>query len=539
MSQDKNKALQVAIYARVSSDLQVETGTIQSQIAELLARVAGDGVHLPQEFQFIDDGYSGATLVRPALEQLRDTVYSGALDRIYIHSPDRLSRKYAYQILLIDEFRRANVEVVFLNRQAAETPEDELLLQVQGVVAEYERAKIMERSRRGKLHSARHGSVNVLSGAPYGYRYIPKKRSEDGRAHYEIVFEEARVIQQIFEWVGKERATLRDVANRLNAAGVKTRSGKENWERTSISRMLKNPAYIGQAAFGKTKQGPRRLRLRPPKGHGDQPRRAYSTYAAPEEDWIHIPVPPLVTPALFEAVQEQLKENRAVARVRKEGAKYLLQGLTACACCGHAYYAKPCICGKDKSLFYVYYCCIGADPYRYADRKAICDNKRVRGDLIERIVWDEVVKILKQPKRLEREYRRRLETGQPYDVSQLQKEQTKLRKAIARLVDGYSEGIIERREFEPRVKQARVKLARIESQLCEAGDAADAKNQLRLLIVQLGDFSSRVLSNLDKLDFEIRRDIVRAMVKRVEIDRDKVNVIFRIGDIRMPKDAAG
>lgn len=286
---------------------------------------------------------------------MRDTVHSGALDRLYIHSPDRLSRKYAYQILLIDEFRRASVEVIFLNRQAAETPEDELLLQVQGVVAEYERAKIMERSRRGKLHSARHGSVNVLSGAPYGYRYVPKKRSEDGRAHYEIVFEEARIIQQMFEWVGKERATLRDVAKRLNAAGVKTRSGKEDWERTSISRMLKNPAYVGRAAFGKTKQGPRRLRLRPPKGQTDQPRQPYSTYAVPEEEWIHIPVPPLVTPALFEAVQEQLRENRAIARVRKEGAKYLLQGLTGCACCGHAYYAKPCICGKDKSLFYVYY----------------------------------------------------------------------------------------------------------------------------------------------------------------------------------------
>ncbi|MCI0558088.1 MAG: recombinase family protein, partial [Nitrososphaera sp.] len=141
--------MQVAIYARVSSDRQADAKTIDSQIAALVERVQADQYVLTEELRFVDDGYSGSTLVRPGLERLRDTIYSGALDRLYVHSPDRLSRKYAYQILLIDEFRRAGVEVVFLNRQVGDTPEDELLLQVQGMVAEYERAKIMERSRRG------------------------------------------------------------------------------------------------------------------------------------------------------------------------------------------------------------------------------------------------------------------------------------------------------------------------------------------------------------------------------------------------------
>jgi site-specific DNA recombinase len=96
----------------------------------------------------------------------------GSIDRLYVHSPDRLSRKYAYQVLLCDEFQRAGVEVVFLNRALGQTPEDDLLLQVQGMVAEYERAKILERSRRGKRHKAQTGQISVLSGAPYGYRYI-------------------------------------------------------------------------------------------------------------------------------------------------------------------------------------------------------------------------------------------------------------------------------------------------------------------------------------------------------------------------------
>jgi site-specific DNA recombinase len=124
--------------------------------------------------EFLDDGYSGATLVRPALERLRDAAVAGVLDRLYVHAPDRLARKYAYQVLLVEEFGRCGVEVVFLNRELGRSPEDDLLLQVQGMMAEYERAKIIERHRRGKLHAARLGSVNVLSGAPYGYRYVTK-----------------------------------------------------------------------------------------------------------------------------------------------------------------------------------------------------------------------------------------------------------------------------------------------------------------------------------------------------------------------------
>lgn len=165
----------VAIYARVSSEQQATSNTIDSQIAALEARLAQDGLTLVPEGRFIDEGYSGATLVRPALERLRDAVAAGNLDRLYVHSPDRLARRYAYQVLLIDEFHRAGVEIIFLNRPIGLSPEDDLLLQVQGMVAEYERAKILERSRRGKRHAARQGAVSVLSGAPYGYRYVGKQ----------------------------------------------------------------------------------------------------------------------------------------------------------------------------------------------------------------------------------------------------------------------------------------------------------------------------------------------------------------------------
>ena len=163
-----------AIYARVSSDKQKEERTIASQTAGLIAFAQSNGYGVPPAWVFEDEGYSGASLVRPGLEKIRDLAAEGQIEAVLVHSPDRLSRKYAYQVLLIEEFSRSGVETVFLKSPRAETPEDQLLLQFQGMIAEYERAQILERSRRGKRHAARQGKVSVLSGAPYGYRYVRK-----------------------------------------------------------------------------------------------------------------------------------------------------------------------------------------------------------------------------------------------------------------------------------------------------------------------------------------------------------------------------
>src|SRR2546425_8764280 len=202
--------MSVAIYARVSSEQQAQEQTIASQLFALKERIARDQLEVDESLCFLDEGYTGATLVRPGLERLRDQAASGAFDRLYVHSPDRLARRYAYQVLLVDELKRCGVELVFLNHPIGRTAEEDLLLQVQGMVAEYERAKILERSRRGKLHAARRGAVSVLGGAPYGYRYVGKYAGA-GEARYEVVFEEARVVQQIFEWVGRDGRSIAEV----------------------------------------------------------------------------------------------------------------------------------------------------------------------------------------------------------------------------------------------------------------------------------------------------------------------------------------
>jgi site-specific DNA recombinase len=523
--------LQAAIYARVSSERQAEAQTVASQVAALRERVAADGLTLPEAMQFIDEGYSGATLVRPALERLRDCIAAGAVDRLYVHSPDRLARKYAYQVLLVDEFQRASVEVMFLNRELGRSPEDDLLLQVQGMMAEYERAKIVERHRRGKLHAARAGAVNVLGGAPYGYRYISKHEG-GGQARYEMLPEEARVVQQVFDWIGRDRLTIGEVCRRLTRAREVTRTGRTVWERSVVWGMLTHPAYTGMAAFGKTRQGPLRPRLRAQRGRPLQPRHGTSTYDVPPEEWLPIPVPAIVDAEVFAAVQAQLQTNKQHARQSQRGARYLLQGLVQCQQCGYAFYGKPVSrkAAKGKVRAYAYYRCLGTDAYRFGGER-VCRNTQVRTDLLDLAVWREVGGLLAHPERLAAEYQWRLQAetvGKRQEQATLAAQLGKLRQGLARLIDSYAEGLLEKHEFEPRITRLRQRIAHLEEQRQQLTEVEALHAELRVIIGRLEDFAATVHHGLAEADWRSKREMIRALVKRVEVAADQVNVVFRI-----------
>jgi site-specific DNA recombinase len=228
-----------AIYARVSSTRQRQEQTIQSQTAALLVHAAKQGLDVPPEWIFEDEGYSGATLVRPALERLRDLVCQVPVEVVLCYAPDRLARRYAYQALLIEELARAGTEVRFLNGPVGDRPEDQLLVQFQGMIAEYEKAQIIERTRRGKAHRARAGVVNVLSGAPYGYRYV--RKSDHAEARYEVCEPEASVVRELFGRYVKEHASIADLARWLTEQQIPTRTGKARWDRSTVWGMLRNP----------------------------------------------------------------------------------------------------------------------------------------------------------------------------------------------------------------------------------------------------------------------------------------------------------
>ena len=523
--------LRVAIYARVSSEQQAKQDTIASQLESLAQRLATDGVECDPDMRFVDDGYSGTTLIRPGLERLRDQAASGAIDRLYVLDPDRFSRKYAYQVLILEELTQCGVEVVFLCNPIGHDPAENLLVQVQGMIAEYERAKILERSRRGKQHAARRGSVSVLSGAPYGYRYIDKHEG-NGEARYQVLANEARVVQKIFTWVGQERCSIGEVCRRLNSEAVPTRTGKTVWDRSVVWAILKNPAFKGTAAFGKTRSGSfKPQKLRPQRGRPLYPRRPVSRTDTSSDCQLFIEVPAIVDEDLFAAVQTQLKENRRRKRARPQRGQYLLQGLIVCKRCGYGCYGKPTSRASAKGpVPYAYYRCTGSDAYRFGGQR-LCWNKQVRTDLLDAAVWEDVRSLLSEPERIRVEYERRRQKKKPDGdraVDQIMKLIKQVKRSISRLIDAYEEGLLEKTEFEPRISAARERLSRLEEERKRTADEANQESELRLVIGQLEEFARRVSEELREPDWETKREIVRALVKQVEVDEGEVRIVYRV-----------
>jgi len=522
----------VALYARVSSERQAKAGTIDSQVAALRERIASDDEQVAEELCFIDAGVSGATLIRPQLERLRDRAAMGLLDRLYVLSPDRLSRKYAHQALLLEEFGTCGVDVVFLNHAVGTTPEEELLLQMQGMIAEYERAKIMERNRRGKLHAAKRGSVNVLAGAPYGYRY-QRKQIDGAPAQYVIDLAQAATVRRIFHWIGVDRLSIGEVTRRLDAEGIATASGKAHWDRSVVWGMLQNPAYMGRAAFGKTHAGDPLPRVRPARHSAETPKKSASSVRTEPAAWIAIAVPALISEALFVAVQEQLEENRKLARQRRRGASYLLQGLIVCGHCHYAYYGKKVSKrAANGGQHYAYYRCIGTDAYRFGGER-MCDNKQVRTSQLDDLVWQQVVALLQHPERLRQEYEQRLQRLEQdhrsnADTAALEKHKRHLQQGKSRLIDGYTEGLIDKADFDPKMAQLKIKFEQVQAQIEASQRQHAGQVELFLVINRLEEFAAAVSDRLTTLEFDTKREIIRALVKRIEIRHEEIVVVFRV-----------
>ena len=354
-----------AVYARVSSAKQKEENTIASQTAALTVFAAEQGYAVPTEWIFEDEGYSGASLIRPGLERVRDLAAEGELDAVLVYAPDRLSRRYAYQILLIEELARAGVETLFIRSPRATTAEDQLLLQFQGMIAEYERAQILERSRRGKRHRARQGQVSVLSGAPFGYRYV--RKNEQSAAYYEINEVEVPVVRWVYERYTIDGLSIGAIARLLNEQRIPTRKQTGRWERSTVWAMLRNPAYKGAAGFGKTQTAPRQRITRPLRLRGGIASRDSAHHERPQDEWIAIPVPPIIDEQTFALAQERLEANKAHAP-RRTVVPSVVQGLVSCANCGYALYRTST---RSSARTIYYYRCLGSRCLAPARRTAL------------------------------------------------------------------------------------------------------------------------------------------------------------------------
>lgn len=510
-----------AIYARVSSEKQKEEQTIASQTAALKQHAAETGLEVPPEWVFEDEAYSGAVLVRPALERLRDLAAQTEVDVVLCYSPDRLARKYAYQALLIEEFARSGTEVRFIKGPKADTPEDQLLLQFQGMIAEYEKAQIIERTRRGKVHRAKAGSVNVLSGAPYGYRYI--KKSEDAEARYEVVEHEAAVVKEVFRLYVEEQLSIADLTRWLASQGVLTATGKSRWDRSTVWGMLINPAYKGMAAFQKTMSlGIRPKLTRPVRRKGKDVSRWIAFTKRPSEEWISIPVPPIVTEQTFELAAERLEMNRRFA-ARNTKVPSLLQGILACAECGYSYYRTSTTTATRKIY---YYRCLGSDDYRYENGR-LCQSRPVRADYLDQVVWDHITSLLTDTALIRGELDRRLQEMRSVSLvtaqkSRLELELSRATKAMSRLVEAYQEELLPLEELRRRMPELRKKESTVRAQL-EAleGQLLDQETYLKLAQTLQG-FLTRLSDAAETSTVEERQRVLRLLVKDVLVDPEKI-----------------
>ena len=291
--------MKVALYARVSSEAQQARGTIGSQLELLRARVTAEGHELVAEF--CDDGYSGARLDRPGLDALRDQAEAGAFDAIWCLSPDRLARAYAYQVLILDELEQFGVRVLFSDAPPLDDdPQARLLTQVQGVIAEYERAKISERNRRGRLFRARAGEI-VTWKAPDGYRRVPRDATGPARL---VVFEpEAAVVRRVYDDYVNGGLSIRHIMRALNTEQIPTPTGKAEWWHSTLCRILTNEAYVGRVYFNQTETIPTTTTTNSAR------RRPTTQRRRPRDEWIEIPCPPILDDAIFEAAQRVSRDN--------------------------------------------------------------------------------------------------------------------------------------------------------------------------------------------------------------------------------------
>jgi site-specific DNA recombinase len=516
-----------AIYARVSSARQKKDETIASQTAALREHAQRCGLEIPDEWVFEDEGHSGATLVRPALERLRDLVAGVGIDVVLCYSPDRLARKFAYQALLIEEFTRAGTRVEFVKGPRGDTPEDQLLVQFQGMFAEYEKAQIMERYRRGKAHRAKTGSINVLGGAPFGYRY--RRKTEALGAAYEIVEHEAALVAELFRRYADDGASIAELTGWLTDQQVPTRTGKHRWDRSVVWGMLRNPAYAGRAVFGKTMvvhESPALNRIARLQGRSIP--RAHKTVDRPREEWTEIPVPAIVDEDTFDRVTQRLADNKRFAS-RNAKVPSLLQGLAACASCGYGYY-RTCTRTTNKKIYY--YRCLGSDDYRHQGGR-VCGNKPVRADHLDTVVWDHITGLLADPQLIQTEIDRRLDSTRTANPVAQQRKRldtalAKTSNAIAGMIEAFGEQLITIDELRARMPDLRTRETNLRNQIEALDNQLVDREAYLKLASHLEGFLTQLNTKAELSTVDERQRVLRLLVKDVLVGPDKITIRHRI-----------
>jgi site-specific DNA recombinase len=513
--------VRVGLYARVSTERQQERGTISSQLEALRAAAEADGHEVIGEF--VDDGYSGARLDRPALDRLRDAAEAGVLDGVLCLCADRLARAYAYQVLILEELERFGVRVRFLEGPAhGDDPQATLLVQMQGVIAEYEKAKIAERYRRGKLYRARAGEI-VFWKVSYGHRRVVS--ADGGPARVEVFEPEAQVVREIFGAYVERGLSVRQIALWLREREIPSPSGRPIWGTSTIDRLLRNEAYIGIMYYNRHESleggGPRGARNRKTRQR-----------ERPREEWIAIPVPAIIDREVFERVKHVTRDNSQWSPRGAEPGAWLLRGLVHC---GHCHVTCHCQRMRGRNgTFHRYYHCPNHDVLRAGSDERRCPERNIRANELDQYVFEQVRQALLDPRQLIAA-ERALIAGAP-DENQLVAAQVKrLDTAIdvkqrerARLLDAYQAGLLDLDELTRRTATLTARRARLleeKNVLAKRSAELATENRLRR---RLAGFAERVAASLDGLDFDGRQRLLRLVVEKVCVSGWRVEIHLKI-----------
>jgi site-specific DNA recombinase len=517
-----------ALYARVSTEKQEREETIASQVDLLYKAAAAAGYDIAPTSVFIDEGVSGTRLDRPALDRLRDLVAEGAFEVLLVTVPDRLARRYAYQVLLIEEFRRCGCEVVFVQHTLGASPEEQMLLQMQGVFAEYERALIQERTRRGRLFAARQGRVN-WGNPPYGYTYVRKTLTTP--QHLVINEAEAEVVRLIYRWCVEEQLSCYAIHQRLTAQGICPRKARHGrWAPSSIGEILRDSLYKGEAYYNRTQPAEIRQPYGP-RGRKDRvPGNFQGRTPRPPSEWIAVAVPALIDPETWERAQGQLRQNLERAQRNTTPRRYLLRSLLVCGRCGRR------MVGSWSKQGGRYLCAIRYP--RYAP--GACTGRSLSAATIEQTVWEHVQALLADPEVLRQQYEQghgdpAVDVRAEHERARLERKLTALEREKARLVDAYQADIIELVELAERrqrlTEQDQLLRARVQE---IAQQRLDRAAELRLL-EGVDAFCTSICDAMVAPSFEIKQKVLQLVIQRIVVEDHRIIIehVVPSGPIRL------
>ena len=496
--------MRAAVYARVSTEKQGRDQTIDSQLVALRGWATASGYELNDEHVFIDEGYSGSRLDRPALDRLRDAAREGEFDIVGVFSPDRLARRYAYQILLLEELRRVGCDIAFVQRPISDDPHDQLLLQIQGAVAEYERAVLGERFRRGKLQKARAGHW-IAGQAPYGYRYVPAR---DGvPAPLEIEEAEAEVVRMRDRWLIDERMTVRPILKRLAAGPWRPRCGKRLWSNCVVHRILSDPVYTGTAYAN------RHVFVVPRQPRSTGPRAGTPTcrQPRPREEWIPICVPAVIDESTPQDAKAQLARHSALSFRNNTRHDYLLRCLLTCRTCGLAMFGITTHDGHGR--VHRYYKCHGKDTVM-RDRSCRCTRTPAKVDELDAAVWEHIQSLLADPAALAARFEELARASEAQDdggaaVRRWEAPLRRLDREEQRLLDAYQAEVIDLEELKGRRGQIQGRRQVLTTQRDQEQRLAAERQAAKAVWSGLDAFCRRVRARLDEATFAERQRVLQ------------------------------